>query len=139
MGAREFGQEVEERRLQLGWTRSKLAVAIGILPDGTALDATQVRRLIEGGRRLDSDVVDRIAKALGWDALKAAEMAGVWPPGLTADMLRKLDVFAGQQPALASAGAARIALKHQLAQSQGHVSPSLASYTTRRPELARAA
>src|SRR6266540_4043342 len=42
-------------------------------------------------------------------------------------------------PSVVSVESRPDALKHQLAQSQGHVSPSLASYTTRRPELARAA
>jgi len=95
MGAQEFGALIEAERLKRGWTRSKLAVMVGVLDDGSALDATQIRRIIDGTRKLDQDIVRRLIRALdldpgdAWEA--ALESMNLRPPGLTADMLRKLD------------------------------------------------
>jgi transcriptional regulator with XRE-family HTH domain len=98
MGAQEFGQLVEAERLKRRWTRSKLAVTVGILEDGTALDATQIRRIIEGTRKLNRDIIGRLITALGLDPAEAweaaLESADLKPPGLTVDMLRKLDLVA---------------------------------------------
>jgi transcriptional regulator with XRE-family HTH domain len=88
MGAQKFGQLVEAERLKRRWTRSKLAVAVGILEDGTALDATQIRRIIEGTRKLDQDTVQRIIEALDLDEEQAWFLSGLWPPDLDIDGYR---------------------------------------------------
>ena len=93
MGAQEFGQVVEAERLRRGWTRSKLAVVVGILDDGSALDATQIRRIVEGTRKLDHDIVRRLIEALDLDPYEAWPASGLIPPRLDAVMLRKLDAY----------------------------------------------
>lgn len=90
MGRREFGQMIETARMARGWTRSKLAAGIGILPDGSALDATQVRRLVEGGRVLDPDLIYRLINLLELDPAEAWEASGVLPPDMTAEDLRAI-------------------------------------------------
>jgi transcriptional regulator with XRE-family HTH domain len=103
MQAQEFGQLIEAERLRRGWTRSKLAVAVGILDDGSALDATQVRRIIEGTRKLDPEVVERLTAALHLDPSEAFAAAQVLPHGFKADHFRKLGFFASQ-PSVVSRG-----------------------------------
>lgn len=90
MGAQEFGQLVETERLARGWTRGKLAVAVGILNDGSALDATQIRRIVEGTRKLDQDIVSRLIHALTLNPDTAWHAAGLWPPDLDVEEYRKL-------------------------------------------------
>jgi transcriptional regulator with XRE-family HTH domain len=90
MGRKEFGQMIEAARLDRGWTRSKLAAGIGILPDGSALDATQVRRLVEGGRVLDPDLIRQLIKLLDLDPARAWEASGLLPPEMTAEDLRAI-------------------------------------------------
>ena len=89
MEAQDFGQLVEAERLKRGWTRSKLAVAVGILDDGSALDATQIRRIIEGTRKLDQDTVKRIIDALSLPEEEAWHASGLWPPDLDVDSYRR--------------------------------------------------
>jgi len=92
MGAQEFGALVEAERRRKGWTRSKLAVMVGILDDGTALDATQIRRIVEGTRKLDQDTVRRIIQALDLpdeEADAAWFASGLWPPGLSVEGYRR--------------------------------------------------
>ena len=98
MGARQFGQLIEAERLRRGWTRSKLAVAVGILDDGSALDATQVRRIVEGTRKLDQDTVGRIVEALDLPEDETPEQpsrdrawhaSGIWPPDLDLEGYRR--------------------------------------------------
>jgi transcriptional regulator with XRE-family HTH domain len=114
MGAQEFGQLVEAERLKRRWTRSKLAVTVGILEDGTALDATQIRRIIEGTRKLNRDVIGRLIAALGLDPAEAweaaLESADLKPPGLTVDMLRKLDLVASGSNELTARSVGQTAL-----------------------------
>lgn len=109
MGAQEFGQLVEAERQKRGWTRSKLAVSVGVLDDGSALDATQIRRIVEGTRKLNRDVIERLIDALGLDRAEAweaaLESADLKPPGLTADMLRRLHLVASDDSALAATSA----------------------------------
>jgi len=107
MGRREFGQMIEAARLERGWTRSKLAAGIGILPDGSALDATQVRRLVEGGRVLDPDLIRRLIELLGLDPAEAWEASGVLPPDMTAEDLRAI----WERVATRKMAAGRVALR----------------------------
>lgn len=90
MGAREFGLWVdhEMRERQIG--ASKLAARVGELPDGRVLDATGVRLIRQGRReKYDTELVRRIAQALGLDEDEAYWRAGVWPAPLDLEGYRK--------------------------------------------------
>ena len=115
MAAREFGQLIEAERLRRGWTRSKLAVAVGILDDGSALDATQIRRIVQGTRKLDQDIVRRLIEALDLDADLSWHAAGIWPPDLDVEGYRRFR----QRAFLNSSD--RDALMHRLGKPQGRV------------------
>jgi transcriptional regulator with XRE-family HTH domain len=104
MGAPEFGRLVDQRMQQLDLSQARLAVLVGVLPDGRVLNETQVRRIREGERRLDEDLVSRLIAALDLDPPTAWHAAGLWPPGLTAEQLRT--VTRPAVPALATAASA---------------------------------
>jgi transcriptional regulator with XRE-family HTH domain len=89
MGAQEFGALIEAERLKRGWTRSKLAVMVGVLDDGSALDATQIRRIVEGIRKLTHELVQRLIAALDLPEEEAWHAAGLWPPDLTIEDYRR--------------------------------------------------
>lgn len=98
MGTKEFGQLADAARRQHGYSLARVAVGVGVLPDGGVLNETQVKRILEGRRALDTFLVERLIAVLGldradaWEA--ALESADLKPPGLTADMLRRLDLVA---------------------------------------------
>jgi transcriptional regulator with XRE-family HTH domain len=98
MGTTEFGQLADAARRERGYSLARVAVGIGVLPDGGVLNETQVKRILEGRRSLDRHLIERLIDVLGldradaWEA--ALESADLKPPGLTADMLRKLDLVA---------------------------------------------
>jgi|GEM_PF-3287486 len=116
MGAKEFGQLVTDRMEELGLSQNRLASRIGELEDGRIFDATQVRMLREGRRRLDHPLVARLIQVLGLDADPAVEMqaweaAGLWPPGLSAEDVTDLSerraarLMAAERAALEGAAA----------------------------------
>jgi len=81
MTAREFGLRVdhEMRERQIG--ASKLAARVGELPDGRVLDATGVRLIRQGRReKYDTELVVRIARAIGLPEDEACHIAGVEQP-----------------------------------------------------------
>jgi transcriptional regulator with XRE-family HTH domain len=91
MSLEEFGRLVAAGMQAKGIGQGKLAVYIGVLPDGRTLDATQVRHILQGTRRsLDSQLVQRIAEVLDLDALEAHRLAGTWPPHLEPEDLRDI-------------------------------------------------
>jgi transcriptional regulator with XRE-family HTH domain len=108
MGAPEFGRLVDQRMQELDLSQARLAVLVGVLPDGRVLNETQVRRIREGERRLDEDLVARLVVALDLDPEPAWEASGLWPPGLTAEHLRRLRVVTTRPevPVLATAAGA---------------------------------
>lgn len=90
MGAREFGLMVdhEMRERQIG--ASKLSRRIGELPDGTGIDASGIRLIREGRReKYTTELVRRIAAALGLDEDYCYWVAGVWPKDLDLEGYRK--------------------------------------------------
>lgn len=90
MGAREFGLMVdhEMRERQIG--ASKLAARVGELPDGRVLDATGVRLIRQGRReKYDTELVVRIARAIGLAEDLACHVAGVEQPDFDLEEYRK--------------------------------------------------
>ena len=83
MGARTFGILVDKVMQERGLTQARLAVLVGVLPDGRVLNETQVRRIREGQRRLDPELIRRLVEVLGLDEGEAWHAAGMWPPGLS--------------------------------------------------------
>jgi len=107
MGAREFGRRIDAEMQRQGIGAMKLAARIGELSDGRAFDATGIRLMRQGRRQqYDAELVERIANALGIDLAEAFFIAGVWPPGLTTEHIRHLELFAARRQAVAP-GAAR--------------------------------
>jgi transcriptional regulator with XRE-family HTH domain len=104
MAAPEFGDYLEEARRRRGWSLARVAIEIGVLSDERVFNETQVKRLLEGRRLLDAEIVQRSIEALDLDPPTAWEKAGLWPPGLTAEQLRK--VTRPAVPALATAASA---------------------------------
>jgi hypothetical protein len=90
MGAREFGRWVDETMKDKGLGPTKVAARIGELSDGRVFDATGIRLMRLGRRRdYDTELVTRIAKALGEDPLVACNIAGVEPPGYDLEQFRR--------------------------------------------------
>jgi hypothetical protein len=107
MGAPEFGRLVDQKMQQTDMSQARLAVLVGELSDGRVLNETQVRRIREGERRLDEELVGRLIAALDLDPEEAWEASGLWPPGLTAQHLRQVKLFMRPRtPALATAASA---------------------------------
>lgn len=116
MGAREFGQMVEQAMKQRRMSQARLAVLVGELPGEKVLNETQIRRIREGGRRLEPVLVGRLIEVLGLDPLPAWQAAGLWPPGITADDLSELRaarVEAARRAASEGAAALPLSLSDQ--------------------------
>jgi len=109
MSLEEFGRLMAAGMARKGLGQGKLAVHIGVLPDGRTLDATQIRLIIQGKRRsLDGMLVQRIAEVLDLDPAEAHYQAGTWPPGLEPEDLPKLsDLAATRRMTAASRVASR--------------------------------
>jgi hypothetical protein len=91
MSLEEFGRLVAAGMARQGMGQGKLAVLIGVLPDGKTMDATQIRLIIQGKRRtLNGVLVQRIAEVLELDPAEAHYQAGTWPPGLEPEHLRDI-------------------------------------------------
>lgn len=106
MGAQEFGGLVDETMRAKGLTQGRVAFEIGRRSDGRMImNETQVRRIRDGQRTLTPDLITYVIDVLDLDPAEAWVAAGMMPPGLTADHLRKLDIFAGQDRQLAAASA----------------------------------
>ena len=91
MSLEQFGRLVAAGMARKGLGQGKLAVHIGVLPDGRTLDATQIRLILLGKRRsLDGVLVQRIAEVLGLDPAQAHHQAGTWPPELQPEDLPDL-------------------------------------------------
>src|SRR5262245_48957274 len=91
MSLEEFGRYVAAGMARKELGQGKLAVHIGVLPDGRTLDATQIRHILQGTRRsLDSALVQRIAEVLELDPLEAHRLAGTWPAQLGPEDIRDL-------------------------------------------------
>jgi hypothetical protein len=81
-----------------GWKQQTLAVAIGILDDGTTWDSTRVRRLLQGRARLEDhrQAVGRIIEVLDLDPPEAWHAAELKPPWMTEEDYRTSYAAAAQ-------------------------------------------
>lgn len=90
MGAPEFGRWVDEVMKHKGIGPTKVAARIGELSDGRVFDATGIRLIRTGRRRdYDTELVCRIARALGEDPDLACHIAGVEPPDYNLEDYRR--------------------------------------------------
>ena len=121
MSLEEFGRLVAVGMARKGLGQGKLAVHIGVLPDGRTLDATQIRLIIQGKRRsLDGMLVQRVAEVLDLDPAEAHYQAGTWPPDLSPEDLPKLSELLATRRTTA---AARVASPSEGARSAAPLSP----------------
>jgi hypothetical protein len=103
-----IGDLVDRAAKARRWGDQRVAFEIGVLPSEKVFNATQVKRLRRGERQnLSHELVQRLIDALGLDPAEAWAASGLLPPGVTADMLRKLDMVA-RDPDLAAAGANKV-------------------------------
>jgi transcriptional regulator with XRE-family HTH domain len=115
MGAREFGRLVEQAMAKKEMSQARLAVLVGLLPEGRVLNETQIRRIREGSRRLDEVLVSRLIALLDLDPAEAWHAAGLWPEGLDPEDLRDISelraarLMAATRAALPSEGASSAA------------------------------
>jgi hypothetical protein len=79
------------------WGPYQLMGAIGLLEGDRPFNITQVQRLLSGERRsFSADLIERLTEILDidryelWEA--ALESSGMRPPGVTAEVLRELDL-----------------------------------------------
>lgn len=90
MGAREFGLKVDHVMREQGIGASKLAARVGELSDGRVLDATGVRLIRQGRReKYDTELVQRIARALSLAEDEACHIAGVEQPDFDLEEYRR--------------------------------------------------
>jgi hypothetical protein len=100
MGAAEFGHLVRAGIDATGLSQGAVGRRVTKrLADDRGLDATQVRLVMEGRRRLDHDLVGAFVEVLGLDPAEAWHAAGLWPPGLEADDYRDFVTAGGTRTA----------------------------------------
>lgn len=93
MGAVEFGRLVDAARNQRDWSYGRLGFEIGLLPSGKVLNEAQVGRILDGQRRLDQWMVERLVAVFEWDEeaeARAWHAAGVQHPDATLDDYREI-------------------------------------------------
>lgn len=74
----------------------QLSAAIGLMPGNKVCSPKQVGRIRAGEQvNYSRDLVARLIVVLELDPAEAWEAAGVWPPGLTAEQVRRLGLFRG--------------------------------------------
>jgi hypothetical protein len=72
----------------------QLSAAIGLMPGNRVCSPKQVARIRAGEQvNFRADLVQRLIDVLELDPAEAWQLAGVWPPGLTAEQLRELGLF----------------------------------------------
>src|SRR5262245_17477656 len=99
VSTQEFGRMVSEAMRRKGLSLRRLGALVGMLPDGRVVDATMIKRVIEGQRRsVDTQLAWRLIETLDLDPIDAAEAAGVWPPGVDPQDVRELTGVRAGQP-----------------------------------------
>ncbi len=117
MGAREFGLRVDQQMRERQIGASKLAARVGELPDGRVLDATGVRLIRQGRReKYDTELVRRIALAVGLDEDEAYWTAGVWPAPLDLESYRRYRQLVTTIPKAVSPGTVALPVSSELDQ-----------------------
>jgi hypothetical protein len=96
MGAAEFGDLVRDGIAAKGLSQGAVGRRVTKrLPDDRGLDATQVRLVMEGRRRLDRALVDAFCEVLHLDPFEAYEAADLRPEGFTAEDHRDFAAVGG--------------------------------------------
>lgn len=86
-----FAQMVDGAADAKGLNDYQLSAAIGLMPGNRVCSPKQVGRIRKGEQvNYSRDLVQRLIVVLDLDPEDAWQAAGVWPPDLTADELRKL-------------------------------------------------
>lgn len=119
MNGQEFGPLVKRAARAKGLSQGRLGYLLTD-DDGPFIDSSRVRLLYEGKWRLTHATVERLIDLLApyLDPAEAWAASGLLPPGVDADMLRRLDLFASRTPV--AAGTGRTALKGQYVQSPAY-------------------
>jgi len=93
MEGQEFGPLVKRAAAAKGISQGRLGYLLTD-DDGRFIDSSRVRLPYEGKWRLTQATVQRLIRILSpyLDPAEAWAAAGLLPPGMTADMLRKLDL-----------------------------------------------
>ncbi len=93
MEVQEFGPLVKRAAKAKGLSQGRLGYLLTD-DDGPFIDSSRVRLLYEGKWRLTHATVERLIDLLApyLDPAEAWAASGLLPPGVTADMLRKLDM-----------------------------------------------
>jgi len=91
VGGAEFGRLIDRRLNELGWSSGRLSVALGILANGKHIDSAQVRRLRRGEQRhITRELLELLVGVLGLDQAEAYHAAGMLPPGVSVEQVRRL-------------------------------------------------
>ena len=90
MAAVAFGELVETAMRGLGMTQARLAYELARHTDGKyLLNETGIRRIREGRRQLDPELVGALVDVLELDPAQAWPAAGLWPPDLDVEGYRQ--------------------------------------------------
>lgn len=92
MGTKDFGQLTKQAARAKGMSQGRLGYLL-TTPDGPFFDASQVRSIYLGHRRLTPELVERLIEILHphLDPYEAWPAAGLKPPRLRPEHLRRLD------------------------------------------------
>ena len=91
-----FGELIRRKLAEHELSQSELARwLIRHLPEDYYFDATAVRLMLVGKRRLDEPVLELLCQRLGIDRAEAYKALGIWPPDLTIEGYRRFRSVAG--------------------------------------------
>ena len=95
-GTASFGELLRRKLVEHDLSQSELARwLIRHLPDDYYFDATAVRLMLAGKRRIDARVLELLCQRLGIDLAEAYQALGIWPPDLTIEGYRRYRAVAG--------------------------------------------
>lgn len=93
-----FAELVDGAADAKGLNDYQLSAAIGLMPGNKVCSPKQVSRIRNGEQvNYSRDLVQRLVDVLNLDPIQAWELADKWPPGLTAEHLRKLGLFGSRR------------------------------------------
>ena len=125
MGAQEYGALCKRHAEELGISQSRLASRLMRVfaleeDEERTYDATTVRLIYDGRRKIDDKLFEKLNQILDIDRDEAEHTLGIWPSELDLDGYRRYKQFlsAGR---LLGAGVDRDALTHRLGKAQSHV------------------
>lgn len=86
-----FGRLMRTGMTHKNITQRRLGRMLSVDPDGPIFDATTIRMLQHGERRLTPELVATLIDVLELDWAEAWVASGLMPPEVTAEELRKID------------------------------------------------